>query len=586
VKNLKQVVQSSTMRLSWRLMWQQKSFTLSLLFCILMGSLLSLVHPYAMKLFIDEGVAKESRGVLIFTSLIFMLEPVVRLLISGLHSSLEEELTTHVDVGLQGFLRRKLQSVSPFRLFHQYKQGELAVGLTEWTGKISYNVSSVIPELLEKLVSSVLVVLAMWWINPMMTVLCLGSITAMTLVKRSLKKYQRLNRALFQIQNNLMAHTAEFVRGFMVIQLYGAAKRENEEFDRLRWEYQKTRRKTFWTKIIGIDLLSSVTDAIITGTVLLVGVVFFETLSPGQALQFMSYIVTLQVSVKWFFRRYLSLLEMAPDLERCDELLHLEEITCNPNAVELDEVKCIEFRGVTASYPGSETPAVRDVTLTIHQGEKVAFVGTSGGGKSTLAYLLVRMLEPQAGEILINEKPIEDYTLQSLRSKFVLCTQGAVVLDRSIEENLRLGHPDATDGQLGKVVRCVDLELPEGYQDQQATELSGGQTQRLGLARALLQEKGEVFLLDEYTSAVDSITEFHMMEGVSCILEGKTQITIAHRYSTIRNVDRVVVLQSGEILQVGTQEELLAEKAGLYYSLWTKQMGAEEISEEDRKHNF
>jgi ABC-type multidrug transport system fused ATPase/permease subunit len=256
-------------------------------------------------------------------------------------------------------------------------------------------------------------------------------------------------------------------------------------------------------------------------------------------------------------------------MDKCDDLLHMKEIPTSSNPVRLNEVWRIEFIGVTAFYPGSEVSAIQDITFLISEGEKIALVGMSGSGKSTIAFLLTRMLDPHSGVILINGRKIEDYTLESLREKFVFCLQETGVLNRSIKDNLRLGNPEATDKQLLQAVNCVafDRDL-----NQRASDLSGGQRQRLAIARALLQEKAEVFIFDEFTSAVDPINEEEILVNIDSKLEGKTQIIIAHRYSTIRGTDQIFVMSDGKMVQKGTQEVLLADPDGLFYKLWIKQM--------------
>ncbi len=553
-----------------------------------------------MKVFIDEGVVRVDKVMMLIPCVAFSLYPVVGALVTALNNSLDEELGTEVSNGLKGSILRKLPNVSYFQLFQQdqnkkYAQADnrtnevqdedddpddcdeqekLVVGLKEWTLKIAKSMSLIIPELLQQLTTITLVVITMWLVSPKITVICLTAMSILALVKRSLRSYLQLNHDLFKQENKLNVLLARFVQNLDVIQLNVAEESKIKEFEQLCIENRKKRREVFWGKTF-INLFSSITSSIVTGIVLVYGTIISSSLSPGEALQYMTYTGTLQISVKWFLDCYVALLEVTPSLENCDRVLFMEEVKIKTNsAVDLHEVKWIEFRGVTATYPGSEFPAIRDLYLTIYQGEKIALVGESGGGKSTIFHLLTRLLEPDSGKILINGRPIEELPIKWLREKIILSQQSTKMLSGSIEDNLRLGNPEATDAEMLEAVFCASYELPMGHKSlKQKAQGSGGQLQRLGVARALLRPLAEVFILDEITSAVDPETEQKMRVRISRRLAGKTQIISTHRYSTIRDADRVVVLKGGKIVEIGYPEKLLANEHSVFYSLWSQQMG-------------
>jgi ABC-type multidrug transport system fused ATPase/permease subunit len=558
------------MRLAWQWMWKKKLFTLGLLFCVLMDALFSIVHPYMTKLFVDEGASQGKKDILLLSSLGFMLLHIISVVIGTLNSVLKDLMEDHVDLGLQGNLREKLDQASPLQVFHKHKNTELSAGLTIWTNKISFAVSTVIPDFLQRKLSMFLSLAAMLWISPMLTGICVSSVGLLFLAKRALRKYAKLNEQMFQERNKIMAHTVDFIRSFRDIQVNGATRRENEEFGRLRVSYMKTNLKATWVNIFGINSFTLLMETCITGAILLVGMVYSQTITPGQALQFMIYAGSFQVSVNWFFQRYQSVLALVPELDRCDELLHMEEIPVNPNPIELEEVDTIEYRNVTATYPGSSVPAIRNVSLVTRKGETIALVGLSGSGKTTLIYLLGRMLEPDSGEVLINGRSIKDFTLESIRERFAFCFQDPNLLDCSLIDNLKLANPKAIDTEIQEALFDASLDLSKEKLHEKA-ELSGGQKQRIGIARSLLRSNAEVFVLDEFTSAIDAKTERQLIQRMDRRLQGKTRIIIAHRFSTIRSANRIVVMEAGKIVQTGTHEQLCREKKSLYYELWKSQ---------------
>jgi len=255
-----------------------------------------------------------------------------------------------------------------------------------------------------------------------------------------------------------------------------------------------------------------------------------------------------------------------------------------PGAVELGRVAgAIRFEGVGFAY-GRARGGVDAITLAIAPGEKVGIVGASGAGKSTLVRLLLRLYDAEAGRVLIDGEDVRGLTQASLRRQIAMVTQETEMFNRSARDNIRYGRPDASDAEVeaaaraaeahGFVLDLVDHRGRRGYEahlGERGVKLSGGQRQRIALARAFLKD-APILVLDEATSALDSEIEAQIQAALARIMAGKTVLAIAHRLSTLAEMDRIVVLADGRIVETGSHADLLAA-GGLYARFWARQSG-------------
>jgi len=265
--------------------------------------------------------------------------------------------------------------------------------------------------------------------------------------------------------------------------------------------------------------------------------------------------------------------------ERVFDVLDLEnEQDRDRGRKELPTVtRTLEFRGVTFRYEGSELPALTGIDLSVSAGDVVALVGTSGSGKTTLVSLVPRFYEPTEGAILIDGQDIRDGTLRSLRQQIGIVSQDIVLFDESVAKNIAYGRMDATEDEVVQAAKAAYADefiqrLPDGYQTvigENGVKLSGGERQRVAIARAILRDP-PILILDEATSSLDTESERIVQLALSNLLKNRTTLVIAHRLSTVQNADRIIVMDRGGIVEMGSHEELLRQ-GGLYKRLHAMQ---------------
>lgn len=291
-----------------------------------------------------------------------------------------------------------------------------------------------------------------------------------------------------------------------------------------------------------------------------------EIITPGEVVLFQSLFSSISGTI-------LALINAYPSLAAGKESVHsLSDIICAQD-IERDDGKCkvksirgtVEFDHVSYSYPHGEKLVVRDFSLSVKAGERIAVVGSSGSGKSTIMNLLIGLLAPSEGRILIDGIPLTDIPLQDYRKHLSLVPQNSILFSGSLRENITFGLQSYSEEALQKAVSDADIAeflpcLPNGLDSpvgEHGDKLSGGQKQRVSIARALIRDP-KILILDEATSALDNVAEYHVQKAIDNLISERTTFIVAHRLSTIRNADRIVVMEEGRIVECGTYEELLA----------------------------
>lgn len=300
-------------------------------------------------------------------------------------------------------------------------------------------------------------------------------------------------------------------------------------------------------------------------------------ITPGQFFAFLTAIFMVYTPAKRLAAAHNSIQQSKASLERIDELLD-KEVETNGKGHMGPLRDQIEFRKVSFSYPGSKRDVLSDLSFSVKKGEIVAIVGRSGAGKTTLVDLIPRFYDPGDGAIYINGVNIADVSLQSLRQQIGLVSQDVILFNDTVRANIVFGSPDVFDGHIinaAKAAYANDfiLELPEGYDTiigEGGVLISGGQRQRISIARAILKNPS-ILILDEATSALDAESEMMVQMAMDALIRDRTTFVIAHRLSTVKNADRIIVLENGSIVEIGVHDELL-KTGGIYKKLYDLQI--------------
>lgn len=258
--------------------------------------------------------------------------------------------------------------------------------------------------------------------------------------------------------------------------------------------------------------------------------------------------------------------------ESIAEIMNSRDVELNAGKYTPPDIRgAVEFDNVSYRYPGADHDVVRNFSLNVRAGECIAIVGASGSGKSTIMNLIIGFMKPTGGELKIDGKNIDEYNLSEYRHRISVVSQSSILFSGSIRDNITYGMSRYTEEELSRVAEEANVtefikDLPDGLDTdvgEHGGKLSGGQRQRITIARALIRNP-RILILDEATSALDNISELHVQRAIAAAAKGRTTFIVAHRLSTIRDADRIVVMQNGEAVECGTYEELMAKKGAFY----------------------
>lgn len=562
--------------------WQ---WTVGFLVTILLTSVTDAYFTLIILEIVDTGIVPGDTSVLMRLGIIFMALVLFQATMVFIFISLAGVLGERIQYDLRQGMFNHLQDLS-LSYYSQTSVGRMIARVTSDTGRVANLMTWGLVDSAWSTVAIITSTVFMFFINWQLGLIVFLTIPLLMFI--AIKFRQKILvefRASRRANSKITGAYNENIQGVRVVKALGRESENLKEFQVLTDDMYRASYRAAWLSALFLPAVQIVSSLALGYIVWYGGVQSVAGLITIGGIQaFVSYLTMMMWPVQELARVYAEMQHAVSSAERIFKMLDTPpDIEDRPAAVVAGTLQGeIEFDHVDFHYGDEEEKLVlTDFNLKVRPGETIALVGPTGGGKSTIVNLLCRFYEPKRGVIRINGRDYTEYTLQSIQSRLGIVLQTPHLFSGTIRENIRYGRLDATDEETESAAKLSGAHdfistFEKGY-DQEVGEggnqLSVGQKQLISLARAILA-RPEIFVMDEATSSVDTLTEALIQRGMENLMQGRTSFIIAHRLSTIRRADRIIVIENGRIAEMGTHAELLRNR-GHYYRLYTQQFKQE-----------
>lgn len=541
-------------------------------------SLIGMLYPIMTRTMLNDLIPNKNYRMIVIMGIGLLCVYIIRMLLQYFVQYFGHIIGVRMQAQMRSDMFKKLQSL-PYTYYDNHETGKIMSRMTNDLMDIS-ELAHHGPE--NFFICSIMILgsfIYLCTIDPLLTLIIFACVPILVAVASVLRKNMREafmeSRTSIAVINSALESS---ISGIRVTKAFTNTATETHKFENGNTLFVEARRKAYNVMAKFHSSTAFITD-IFNVIVLIAGGLFLYS---GR-INFGDY-STFIVSINLFIGPVMTLISFVEQyqngvtgFERFIEIMDEKPETDKPSAKSLKEVKGnIVFDNVNFSYSDSKE-IISDLSLNIQKGQKLAMVGPSGGGKTTLCHLLPRFYEYESGSITIDGTDIKDVTLESLRQNIGIVQQDVFLFDGTIGENIMYGRPDATHEEMVAAAKRANIDeyvatLPNGYDTrigERGVKLSGGQKQRLSIARVFLKDPA-ILILDEATSALDNTTEILIQEALDELCKGRTTLVVAHRLSTVKNADRIVVIDGGVITEEGTHAELIAH-GGTYAKLYALQ---------------
>ena len=566
----------------WRTHWRAVGVAFSVAFLSLAADTLK---PLAVRYGIDHGIVPGDKGELVIGVLMVLALYAARGLFAYGQNYMSEYLSQSVAYDLRNDLYNKIQGLS-FAFHDRSQTGQLMSRVTVDVETSRQFLSQSLLNLVVTFGRFILIAVIVFNLNWQLAASIMLALPLVAFISvNTAQKLRPIWLSVQQQQGEYSAVLQEVISGMRVVQAFGAEDREFENFQKANYSVRERSLAANQIAAMRQPMIVFCMQLLMVAVLAYGGLeVINGNMSYGTLVAFAQYNLQLGQPIRQIGFLLNTSSRAVASGERIYEILDMQsEITDKPGAIELAAVKGnVEYEHVSFGY-GKSLNVISDINLSVKAGETVAFLGPVGSGKTTVLNLLPRFYDVTEGRVTIEGVDVRDVTLSSLRANVGVVMQDVFLFNGSIRENIAYGRPDASEEEIveaAKTARLHDfiMSQPEGYETwvgERGITLSGGQKQRVSIARTLLLNPS-ILVLDDSTSAVDMETEYLIQQAMGALMEGRTSFVIAQRLRTVRDADRIIVLDAGRIVESGTHEELL-EANGLYREIYDVQLKDQEV---------